>query len=488
MHFTEIRLKHWIIGFMLIFGFNFWSCKDPQTVSSIPELPVVLPDSSQRLTIFFINDQHGQLDNFAKIKRIVDGTKDSLNVLLVCAGDMFSGNPIVDQYAEKGYPMIDIMNQTGFDVSVIGNHEFDYGQEVLTQRMNQAEFQWVCANVDVGETGIPQPDPYITIDVDGMKITFLGLVETDGKPNEIIPATHPWKVLGLEFQRFGNIVNNYANLKATENADLLVALTHLGAYSDRVLARDFSFFDVIIGGHSHEVVEEEVNGTPIVQAGSYLNRLGRIELKVLNKKVVDYNVDFIRLNDYPFEDEQLAEQIAIYNKSPEFQEVVGYSKSWMGKNEVGCFYTTALMEYLETDCAFQNGGGIRSAIDQGDITALEIYNMDPFNNQSVIFTMTVREIKQFFEETGAGEHVSGIILEQSQNKLLVYDAAGKEMSDNETITIGINDYIPAVYDQYFPLEKAEIKDFTTAEAIIGYLKTINSTVDYEGCDQYFDYQ
>jgi len=137
---------------------------------------------------------------------------------------------------------------------------------------------------------------------------------------------------------------------------------------------------------------------------------------------------------------------------------------------------------MNVDFSMQNSGGIRSEINQGDITTLEIYNMDPFNNQSVVFTMTVEEIKNFFTETGERLHVSGIIIENGTEGLIIKDISGNELSNETSLTLGINDYIPAVYESYFPLEKATIKDLTTAETIIQYLKTINSTLVYEGCN------
>ena len=139
------------------------------------------------------------------------------------------------------------------------------------------------------------------------------------------------------------------------------------------------------------------------------------------------------------------------------------------------------------DASFQNGGGIRSDIDEGDITTLEIYNMDPFNNGSVVFTLTAKEISDFFVQTNAGLHVSGIEFEEVGQELLILKENGEQYADDELITIGINDYIPAVYDAYFPLSKAQIQDLTTAESIIQYLKTINSTVDDDGCNRYFRY-
>lgn len=114
-------------------------------------------EASQNLTIFFMNDVHGQIDNFAKVKHIVDLECQKTNVILASSGDVFSGNPVVDNYTEKGYPIIDIMNKTGFDVAVIGNHEFDYGIETLKNRIGQSNFEWICANLDSGNSVLPQP-------------------------------------------------------------------------------------------------------------------------------------------------------------------------------------------------------------------------------------------------------------------------------------------------------------------------------------------
>jgi 2',3'-cyclic-nucleotide 2'-phosphodiesterase (5'-nucleotidase family) len=466
----------------LLLAIVILSCGDHTTIA--PEQPT---SSADTLTIFFINDQHGQLSNFAKIKHIVDKEKaTNEHVLLVCAGDMFSGNPIVDQYEKKGYPMIDIMNKTGFDVSVLGNHEFDYGPSHLKDRVLQAEFDWVCANVDMKNSGVPQPDPFKTLTIGNLNVTFLGLVETFGKPGAIIPATHPWRVTEMQFRRHTDILAKYRTLKEDEGADVLIALTHLGTQNDLELAEIFPELDVVVGGHSHQKVNLTINETPVVQAGSYLALLGRLDLIVDKARITSSEVSFIDLHNYAERDQDLADLIATYNNAPQFNEVIGVALSDHDRNELGCFYTTALMDYLQVDMSFQNGGGIRSGIDAGDITTLEIYNMDPFNNQSVIFTMTAQEVSDFFTESRAGVHVSGVDFQQNGSTLVLYKD-GKAIPPEDLVTIGINDYIPAVYDQYFPLEKAEIQGLTTAETIIAYLKTINATLDDEGCNRYFQY-
>jgi 5'-nucleotidase/UDP-sugar diphosphatase len=93
------------------------------------------------VAILHTNDVHGKIDNFGKLTYLKDSLLNHYDtVLLVSAGDIFSGNPYVDYHEQRGYPMIELMNQSGYDLAVLGNHEFDYGQDVLAERIEQAAF------------------------------------------------------------------------------------------------------------------------------------------------------------------------------------------------------------------------------------------------------------------------------------------------------------------------------------------------------------
>ena len=436
-----------------------------------------------------MNDLHAQLDNFAKIKYIVDEERQHSEVLLVNAGDMFSGNPVVDNYPQQGYPLIDIMNQCGFDVSVLGNHEFDYGVEILGERMLQSDYNWVCANLDPAEGLIHKP--YTTIVLDDLRVSFLGLVETEGKPDDIIPLTHPWKVKDLVFQEPFNVVAQYADLKETEDADLLIALTHLGHHVDYELAESYPYFDLVIGGHSHSTIDTEIYGTPVFQAGSYLQAMGKIELDIVNGLVIKSEYEVIDLNSYPNTDETIVQSIQDYkNSMAHLDDVIGYSETYISKYEgLGCFYTDALRFQLNVDLSFQNTGGIRNVLNEGDITKREIYAISPFNNGTIVYSMSVSEIKTFLRNSGAGFFYSGINIEQQGNQIIIKDEYGVVLEDGESLSIGINDYIPAVYDMYFPpLSSGIVQPHTDAETIISYLESIPNSINYEGCNRYFRYQ
>ena len=450
------------------------------------------PGNSRQLTIFTVNDVHAQLENYAKIKEIVDAERAEGNVLFLSAGDNFSGNPVVDSHEEKGYPLVDVMNRVGIDVAVIGNHEFDYGEEHLRNRIQQAEFDFICANVDTEGSLIPQPQPFTKITIGDIDVVILGLVETNGSDNETIPSTHPWRVQNLTFSRPETVVTQHADLKNEQDADVYIALTHIGhngndqVLGDFQLAEKFPYFDLIIGGHSHREIDTIVNDIPVYQTGSYLHKLGRIDLTIKNKVVTSIKYTLIDLDAYQGQDSELAALITEYGDQPYLNEVIGYSHAYHEKSGVGCFYTDALRGKMNVDLTFQNTGGVRSSLNEGDITKREIYQISPFNNGTVIYEMTVADVKTFLTGSQSGFYYSGLGISQSGSNVVIKDLGGNMLDDNQVLKVGVNDYIPAVHAPYFPA-LGEIQSLTAAETIIAYLVEIDDQVNTPDCTRYFRY-
>lgn len=474
MEFQKI-LKH--IGFITLLALTITCSKSDGSPTPTPE------DKSKEITIFHINDAHGSIENFAKIKSIIDAEKASTNVIFVGAGDMFSGNPVVDNHVEKGYPMIDLMNRTGIDIAVLGNHEFDYGESVLKDRMLQAQFNWVCANVSMQGTEVMQPSPYETITMNDVKVVFLGLVETNGKEDDIIPSTHPWKVQNFTFQPYQDVIINYESIKEQTNSDIYVALTHLGEFSDRSVAANYPYFDLIIGGHSHTKTNISVSGTPIYHAGSHLNYLGKISMQIKNKEIESINFELIDLNNVTTNDTNLSTLIASYNEDADLDEVIGYANAYHSKVNLGSFYTDALKTVMDADISFQNPGGVRSDLDEGPITKREIFSIDPFNNGSVTYEMSVQDIKIFLEQTATAVYYSGIVIDQEGQSIVIRDENNQVLPDNIVLKLAINDYIPAVYEAYF--SSPTQWPFTTAEALIQFLESGDGIIDYSNKNNYF---
>lgn len=168
------------------------------------------------------------------------------------------------------------------------------------------------------------------------------------------------------------------------------------------------------------------------------------------------------------------------------KEVIGYSHAYHQRSGVGCFYTDAMRGKMNVDLTFQNTGGVRANLDEGDITKREIYEISPFNNGTVVYEMTVGEVATFLRETGSGFYYSGLQITQSGGTIIIENENGNSLDDSQIIKVGVNDYIPAVHAPYFPAEGA-IQPLTAAETLISYLSEIDDQVNTPNCNRYFRY-
>lgn len=195
--------------------------------------------------------------------------RDTASVILVDAGDRWTGNAYVDQ-AEGRRPVLELMNELGYDVATLGNHEFDVGQQTLAEAIDYCRFPVICANMVSENSPIPQLKPYVILDREGEKFAFVAAVTNYGYNNH--PDGHDAIFEGLRFTDAVQTLEEYEYLR--DSCQVLVALTHIGSKYDRELADEASEYDLIIGGHSHERINEVEDGVLITQTGRNLNMVG----------------------------------------------------------------------------------------------------------------------------------------------------------------------------------------------------------------------
>lgn len=447
-----------------------------------------------QVAILHTNDMHSSIDNMDKLaayKQQMEKRYD--HVFLVSAGDIFSGNPIVDEYEEKGYPIIDLMNKAGYNLSAIGNHEFDYGQEVLAKRMKEASFPFICANIKTEGTALPQPEPYEVLEAGGKKILMLSLVETW---NDGLPSTHPLKLEGLEFESPEKTAEKYIEMK--DDYDAFIGLTHLGHRADIRLAEKFQGFDVIIGGHSHTLTEEakKVNDTWIVQAGDDINHVGKVILTFNNDSLKNIETELFNLNSYKKKDEKITSLIKKYNNNDALQEVIGTAEETMkGKEELGALFTDAQIETHNLDFAFQNNGGIRIyEIPEGEITLSTIYKLDPFGNELMEFEMKPSEMKSLLRyaykksnepslQIGGGSYTIYINDDNELQKIIIKDKQGNALHPDSTYTVGLNSYISSSYT-FDHDDSGRSLNVTTANNLIDFIRE-KETINYSEVKRIF---
>ena len=445
----------------------------------------IMPLSAQEtVVIYAINDPHGQINNFPRLKTLIENDRaQNSKVFFVSAGDLFSGNPIVDYHENKGFPMIDLLNDCGLDISVIGNHEFDYGQDVLNARIDQAEFPFICDNVSDASGALADVNGFELITKDGFTIAFVGVVET-GSPG-LRPLTHPKKIEGLTFTEGLNSFPNYENLKADNDADLLVALTHYGYYKDQQILETYSFVDLVIGGHSNGEYGNAYENGYMVMSGKNLEKVSKTTLTVTNKAITDFNFELIDLSSTSMAfDQPTQSKVDDYNNQPEFYTVIGESEIDHTRSETACLYTDALQNITGADFVIQNMGGIRTYLDEGDITPFDIYSIDPFGNSLDTFEMTITDFRTFLNNYQSSYSYSTTLeINKDENQVLQFTKDGVALEDTDVIEFSLNDYISNVFGDYFP-EPSFTYEETTADYIIEYIRdTHQGAVNYEDCFQ-----
>lgn len=447
---------------------------------------------STEIIILHTNDMHSRIDNFGKLAYLADSLRKTHKyVFLVAAGDNFTGNPIVDMYPDKGYPMIELMNKLHFDVTAMGNHEFDMGQELQNKRREQATFPFINCNIDVSGAVAKQYLPYIILNAGKVKIPFLGILQLGENG---LPDSHPSRLEGLKFTNGVEKAKDFLWLKGKYG--MLVALSHLGVETDEILANTYPQFDLIIGGHSHTTMTKPlmVNNVMIVQAGSGLKNVGMTTLHVTKGKISDRSYELVPLANIKKTDPEVQAMIDKYNSNEEMKQVVGFAETaFSSQEELGYLMTDAITARLKVDFAFQNGGGIRiSKLPQGNILLKDIFQLDPFGNQVVTYTMTCDEIKSLIRNAYNREKsidlapsgMSYTVIVNSDglcSDVEMKDKSGNLLDSNKLYTVGVNSYIASSY-KFSHADPGTTSYNTTAQTLLDYLGDVKN-VNYAGVNR-----
>jgi len=456
---------------LLLAGLACSSC------ASVPPAP-----ADARIVIFHFNDVHGKIDNFAKAAAIVERERRAGgDVYLFCAGDNFTGNPIIDQYDPPGEPMLELLNRMGVDLLCPGNHEFDIGLENLKRFAARARFPLIAANIEAPAGVLPQLRPSRVLKTrNGVRIAIFGLIQVEAGNG--LPSTHPDRVKGL---RFSEPLAKAREMKTLRRgSQVFLALTHIGYEDDRRLAEQMPELDAIIGGHSHTRVDpaEKVNGVLVAQAGSDNRFLGRVELRVRGGRVVEKKGELIDLKAVSEEDAGVKDMIARFNRNPAFSRVIVEAPFPIeGKDALGSLMTDAMRQAHGLDIAFQNEGGIRVGRLPEKITLKDVYTLDPFGNQVVEIVMSAGEIRSLIGDSfRRGKEidlqVSGITYtvrtdnERSILEVLLRGLDGRPLPEDRAFKVGVSSYVASSYI-FDHRDAGRALGSTTADALIRFLES-----------------
>ncbi|MCM1150747.1 MAG: bifunctional metallophosphatase/5'-nucleotidase [Alistipes sp.] len=428
------------------------------------------------LVILSTNDMHARIQRFPQLAAAVEACRDTAQiVLLLDAGDRWTGNAFVDKVPAPGKPMIELMNRLGYDVATLGNHEFDHGQAFLGRMLDSMEFEVVCANCLSDTCTFPQVPPYAILRRDGIRIGIVGVVTNYEGPGH--PAGHKTSFVGLRFPDPQAEAMKYA-AELRPKVDVLILLSHMGDDRDMELLNKTQLFDLAIGGHTHVVLDTLVNGTLLTQTGRNLANIGVSTLRMRGRKVESVDFRTVSLDGYA-PDAAYAEQVAGYYADSELNRSIGSFARTADKAGLADWMARSIAEDAGADIGVYHVGGVRlDEIPAGDVSRARVYDLEPFDTTVATLRMTADQIRRMIvakynEDTREGHRVD-LILTTPYTILVdendrAFDVRFHELREGRTYSLAMSDYI---FKNYPGLSYADgrVLDTKVADVLIGKLQ------------------
>ncbi len=357
----------------------------------------------------------------ARMKTAIDERRKALpNVLVLSAGDNFQGSLFYATY--KGEAEAEFLDLIGLDANVIGNHEFDDGDDVLARFLNKTTFPTISGNALIGANSplAGKMPEYVIKEVGGEKIAIVGAVAEDtpelSSPSDAILFMDP--VLYL---------NDAVKKVRDEGATKVIALTHTGIETDRKIAAQVDGIDLIVGGHSNTLMTNDDDATlpypiyvdgpsgqrvPIAHAYAYSKYLGEIKLVFADDGTIkSVSGDPILIDSSFAPDATMVARIKELAEPIEKlkQTVIAVAEAPIDGDRSNCRARECEMGNLVADAmldrvagqgvsiAIQNGGGLRASIGAGNVTMGEVLTVLPFQNTLATFQLKGSDVIEALE-------------------------------------------------------------------------------------------
>ena len=392
------------------------------------------------LVILHTNDTHSAIEpddkgrgGVMRRNELIDSVRDARpDVLLIDAGDAVQGTLYYTLYG--GEVERRLMNALGYDIRILGNHEFDNGMERLAEQLRLTDAELLSSNYDLRDTPLDSLfKPYTIKEYGGKKI---GIIALNLNPEGMIAAHNTKGLRYLDAIKAANALAWY--LRNVEHADAVIAVTHIGydksadnTPSDQEVAAATEGIDVIIGGHSHTVIDPESSETPpfripnavgdtvlLAQTGSRGRYLGEVTLDLETMQARSRLLPVVSRRDSRA-DSPLDTIIAPYLKGIDelkktrigtlAQEMPAGSDlllNWVADEMLAAARGNV---HCDVDLSIVNKGGIRRGLAKGAITKEEIMTMLPFDNHLVLLEIKGTDLIDAFKvmEGRGGDGVSG---------------------------------------------------------------------------------
>ncbi|MGD9559572.1 MAG: bifunctional UDP-sugar hydrolase/5'-nucleotidase [Oscillospiraceae bacterium] len=445
----------------------------------------------KNLTILHSNDLHGDflsktldeglLGGISMLSGYVNKVRaETENCIYCIAGDMLQGSVIDSEY--QGLSTIEIMNLLGPDVASIGNHEVDYGLAHLLFLERCAQFPIVNANLFIKNPYTRLFSPYVILEVGGMKVMFIGIITSDimmGIRKDVLASFVDVEDAAREV---GHICNAYRHV----DIDFTVLLTHIGFEEDKKLAAlldaDWGV-DVIIGGHTHTILEqpEKVADILIVQAGVGTKQVGRFDIVVDTdtNAVHSYTWQLVPIDSSHCPRNEVMEATIRRFKAETDQKYnrvlcrLARPLTHPGRyqeTELGNLLCDVLQGGLDVDIVLLGSGSIRKAEASPMLTFGELMEMFPYDDKMLRLKVTGAQFKKMYRHTLRDEMLQGAHTEfyqysrglrvqfsKDKKDFVQFDFGGAPMEDEKQYTIALQAFHHQNFEDFFGFPAAEVE-------------------------------
>jgi 2',3'-cyclic-nucleotide 2'-phosphodiesterase (5'-nucleotidase family) len=324
--------------------------------------------------------------------------KDGRPLLLLDAGDFFHGSPEGNE--TRGAAVLAWMNLVGYDAMALGNHEWAYGEEALRSLRPDSRFPWLTCNVvrvDPESPEAPIVDyarPYSVLKAGTLRVAVVGFT-APGTPGMNLPE----HCAGLDFLPYAR-QGAYYQKKARAEADVVIALTHLGTQADQSLARKAPGWDLIVGGHDHRDLPEgiEVERTLIVQAGCSGAFLGRVDMAwdTESKRIVKRTARLIPVTG-AFAADPASEKLVASLVREGFDAQAGATAAPITRAgpdcALGALAADGVRATTGADAALLNSGALRGDLPAGPVSRRDLYMAAPFEDTFVVWKLSGADLR-----------------------------------------------------------------------------------------------
>jgi 2',3'-cyclic-nucleotide 2'-phosphodiesterase (5'-nucleotidase family) len=471
----------------------------------------------REFTILYTNDFHSAFDPIpaywlpgspklggaAQLGTLINQIRNrDKTVFLFDTGDMFTG---MLSNLTRGEALMEMMMTMRYDAMAIGNHEFDYGSDNFEKQMNRAPFPVLGANIFYKGTNHRYSRPYAILERDGIRLGVIGIIGQDARSVAL-----PSGVTGLDFLDPIPVVRE-AVKELKPQVDLIVVLAHQGktgpqqtdAEARPEVQRDFDEdiklcgevdgIDVFVGGHAHRGIETPFvhpkTGTLIVQTYGYGTRLGYLKLRLSGKKVVRREGELLKVwSDKLTPDPAVAAKVELYKQkvAPIIGKVVGKSavrliRDYNVESLLGSFVADVMREEGGAEVAFENAGGLRADLPEGEVTNGNILDALPFLNTLVVCEMTGAQIREVLEQglslergliQASGLRATYDLSAPIGRRLVELKIGGAMVDDTRTYRVATNSFLAEGGDLYQTFLQSKQKNTGTAlsDLVIEYFR------------------